>query len=244
MGNSTSETFFQYPGRALIFTFLFSFAIHIFLFSWELRSSSEPSNHFRSERKPLFLSSNQGSAFSKGLVSFSNDRAKSTREIKAAMDTAEPLISNLGEALNEPTPKPSTTKNNPFPPPESLTDESESVLPSLLNEPIFPGGSPNRGKWGRQAIPTTNQVKQSGNQGYAFVVPFLQSLTTYLEPKASCDIKVSVAWSAALVSCTDRQYYSLIAGHFSQQLQIMESLPGAGYCFHVNHDGFTALACN
>ena len=228
MGEGNSAALVRTPRDGLFFAILVSFAAHSLLLTVGLRSAPTPSPSPSSAAgsKPLFLSSRQAFSFDKGLASPAQTSAQATKDV--------PKPSALAETVEAPTPAP----------PELKTDASGSVLPSLLSEPIFPGGSPNRGKWGQRSGPAANQGQQQSHRGPAFVVPFLQSMSAQLDPNTSCDVKVSDAWTTALVSCTDRQFHSLIAGYLSQQLQLVNSLPESGYCFQVKQGEFNTLSCN
>ena len=228
MGEGSSTAMVRTPRDGLFFAILVSFAAHSLLLTVGLRSppAPSPSPSSAAGSKPLFLSSRQAFSSDNGLASPAQAPAQATKDV--------PKPSALAETVEAPTPAP----------PELKTDASGSVLPSLLSEPIFPGGSPNRGKWGQRSGPAANQGQQQGNRGPAFVVPFLQSMSAQLDPNASCDVKVSDAWTTALVSCTDRQFHSLIAGYLSQQLQLVNSLPEAGYCFQLKQGEFNTLSCN
>ena len=228
MGEGSSTAMVRTPRDGLFFAILVSFAAHSLLLTVGLRSAPTPSPSPSSAAgsKPLFLSSRQAFSFDKGLASPAQAPAQATKDV--------PKPSALAETVEAPTPAP----------PELKTDASGSVLPSLLSEPIFPGGSPNRGKWGQRSGPAANQGQQQSHRGPAFVVPFLQSMSAQLDPNTSCDVKVSDAWTTALVSCTDRQFHSLIAGYLSQQLQLVNSLPESGYCFQVKQGEFNTLSCN
>ena len=228
MGEGNSAALVRTPRDGLFFAILVSFAAHSLLLTVGLRSAPTPSPSPSSAAgsKPLFLSSRQAFSSDKGLASPAQASVQATKDV--------PKPSALAETVEAPTPAP----------PELKTDASGSVLPSLLSEPIFPGGSPNRGKWGQRSGPAANQGQQQSHRGPAFVVPFLQSMSAQLDPNTSCDVKVSDAWTTALVSCTDRQFHSLIAGYLSQQLQLVNSLPESGYCFQVKQGEFNTLSCN
>ena len=238
MGEGNSAAMVRTPRDGLFFAILVSFAAHSLLLTVGLRSAPTPSPSPSSAAgsKPLFLSSRQAFSFDKGLASPAQTSAQATKDV--------PKPSALEETVEVPTPAPASQAQSIPEPPELKTDASGSVLPSLLSEPIFPGGSPNRGKWGQRSGPAANQGQQQSHRGPAFVVPFLQSMSAQLDPNASCDIKVSDAWTTALVSCTDRQFHSLIAGYLSQQLQLVNSLPESGYCFQVKQGEFNTLSCN
>ena len=238
MGEGSSIAMVRTPRDGLFFAILVSFAAHSLLLTVGLRSAPTPSPSPSSATgsKPLFLSSRQAFSFDKGLASPAQASAQATKDV--------PKPSALAETVEAPTPAPASQAQSMPAPPELKTDASGSVLPSLLSEPIFPGGSPNRGKWGQRSGPAANQGQQQSNRGPAFVVPFLQSMSAQLDPNASCDVKVSDAWTTALVSCTDRQIHSLIAGYLSQQLQMVNSLPESGYCFQVKQGEFNTLSCN
>ena len=226
MGEGSSIAMVRTPRDGLFFAILVSFAAHSLLLTVGLRSAPTPSPSSAAGSKPLFLSSRQAFSSDKGLASPAQASAQAIKDV--------PKPSALAETVEASTPAP----------PELKTDASGSVLPFLLSEPIFPGGSPNRGKWGQRSGPAANQGQQQSHRGPAFVVPFLQSMSAQLDPNASCDVKVSDAWTTALVSCTDRQFHSLIAGYLSQQLQLVNSLPESGYCFQVKQGEFNTLSCN
>ena len=238
MGEGSSIAMVRTPRDGLFFAILVSFAAHSLLLTVGLRSAPTPSPSPSSAAgsKPLFLSSRQAFSSDKGLASPAQAPAQATKDV--------PKPSALAETVEAPTPAPASQAQSMPAPPELKTDASGSVLPFLLSEPIFPGGSPNRGKWGQRSGPAANQGQQQSHRGPAFVVPFLQSMSAQLDPNASCDVKVSDAWTTALVSCTDRQFHSLIAGYLSQQLQLVNSLPEAGYCFQVKQGEFNTLSCN
>ena len=238
MGEGSSAAMVRTPRDGLFFAILVSFAAHSLLLTVGLRSAPTPSPSPSSAAgsKPLFLSSRQAFSSDKGLASPAQTSAQATKDV--------PKPSALAETVEAPTPAPASQAQSMPAPPELKTDASGSVLPSLLSEPIFPGGSPNRGKWGQRSGHAANQGQQQSNRGPAFVVPFLQSMSAQLDPNASCDVKVSDAWTTALVSCTDRQFHSLIAGYLSQQLQLVNSLPESGYCFQVKQGEFNTLSCN
>jgi len=229
--------------EGLFFAMIVSLAAHSLFFSFEMRSSHTASSTFSSGPQPLFLSSSPKLSSTMGFSSPSNAQAQATRNTNTVTKEAPAKTSNLSDLIDFSTPN-SANQHSSVATTELKTDETGSVLPSLLSEPIFPGGSPNRGQWGRKASPPSNQIHQSEDLGSAFVVPFLQSITTRLEPKASCEIKVSNSWTVARISCTDSEIHSLIAVYLSQQLQIMNSLPGKGYCFQISPGEFSTLACN
>ena len=238
MGEGSSIAMVRTPRDGLFFAILVSFAAHSLLLTVGLRSAPTPSPSPSSAAgsKPLFLSSRQAFSSDKGLASPAQAPAQATKDV--------PKPSALAETVEAPPPAPASQAQSMPAPPELKTDASGSVLPSLLSEPIFPGGSPNRGKWGQRSGPAANQGQQQSHRGPAFVVPFLQSMSAQLDPNASCDVKVSDAWTTALVSCTDRQIHSLIAGYLSQQLQMVNSLPESGFCFQVKQGEFNTLSCN
>jgi len=228
--------FFKTLRDGLLPAILASLIAHTVLLTLEMRSLPPPLKSSGAGSRPLFLSSRQAFSSEKGLASTAQAPAQATKDV--------PKTSVLAETAEAPTPAPASQAQSLPAPAELKTDASGSVLPSLLSEPIFPGGSPNRGKWGQRSGPAANQGQQQSNRGPAFVVPFLQSMSAHLDPNASCDVKVSDAWTSALVSCTDRQFHSLIAGYLSQQLQMVNSLPDAGYCFQVKQGEFNTISCN
>jgi hypothetical protein len=228
--------FFRTLRDGLLPAILASLIAHSVLLTLEMRSLPPPLKSSGAGSRPLFLSSRQAFSLEKGLASPAQAPAQATKDV--------PKTSVLAETAEAPTPAPASQAQSLPAPAELKTDASGSVLPSLLSEPIFPGGSPNRGKWGQRSGPAANQGQQQSNRGPAFVVPFLQSMSAHLDPNASCDVKVSDAWTSALVSCTDRQFHSLIAGYLSQQLQMVNSLPDAGYCFQVKQGEFNTISCN
>jgi hypothetical protein len=228
--------FFRTLRDGLLPAILASLIAHSVLLTLEMRSLPPPLKSSGAGSRPLFLSSRQAFSLEKGLASPAQAPAQATKDV--------PKTSVLAETAEAPTPAPASQAQSLPAPAELKTDASGSVLPSLLSEPIFPGGSPNRGKWGQRSGPAANQGQQQSHRGPAFVVPFLQSMSAQLDPNASCDVKVSDAWTSALVSCTDRQFHSLIAGYLSQQLQMVNSLPDAGYCFQVKQGEFNTLSCN
>jgi len=228
--------FFRTLRDGLLPAILASLIAHSVLLTLEMRSLPPPLKSSGAGSRPLFLSSRQAFSLEKGLASPAQAPAQATKDV--------PKTSVLAETAEAPTPAPASQAQSLPAPAELKTDASGSVLPFLLSEPIFPGGSPNRGKWGQRSGPAANQGQQQSNRGPAFVVPFLQSMSAQLDPNASCDVKVSDAWTSALVSCTDRQFHSLIAGYLSQQLQMVNSLPDAGYCFQVKQGEFNTISCN
>jgi len=228
--------FFRTLRDGLLPAILASLIAHTVLLTLEMRSLPPPLKSSGAGSRPLFLSSRQAFSSEKGLASTAQAPAQATKDV--------PKPSALAETAEAPTPAPASQAQSLPAPAELKTDASGSVLPSLLSEPIFPGGSPNRGKWGQRSGPAANQGQQQSHRGPAFVVPFLQSMSAQLDPNASCDVKVSDAWTSALVSCTDRQFHSLIAGYLSQQLQMVNSLSDAGYCFQVKQGEFNTLSCN
>ena len=245
MGEVSSNALFKTPHDGLFFAILVSIAVHSLLLTLGMRSAPPPSQSSGAGSKPLFLSSRQAFSSDKGLSSHAQTQTKATKEVETVMVEKElPMSSPLAESAEALMPIPASQAQSLLSPPELKTDSSGSVLPSLLSEPIFPGGSPNRGTWGQRSGPAANQGQQPNNRGPAFVVPFLQSMSAQLGPNASCDVKVSDAWTTALVSCTDRKFHSLIAGYLAQQLQMVNSLPEAGFCFQVKQGEFNTLACH
>lgn len=218
------------PRDGLFFAILLSFAAHSLLLTLGMRSAPPPTQSSGAGSKPLFLLSRQAFASHMGSPVPAQSQAPVKKDAEVLVETSTPT-----PAAEDPV---SVSLS------AATADETGSVLPFLLREPIFPGGSPNKGKWGQRSGPPPPQSNNHGNRGPAFVVPFLQSMSTRLATGDSCDIKVSNTWTVAEIACTDSGSTSLIAGFLSQQLQMVNSLPDAGYCFQVKQGEFNTLACH
>jgi hypothetical protein len=245
MGEGSSIVMVRTPRNGLFFAILASFAAHSLLLTLEMRSPPPPlQSSGAGSKKPLFLSSRQAFAPNMGLPVPAKSQEPVKNDAEVLVEKELPKPSALAETVEAPTPAPPSQEQSLLTPPELKTDASGSVLPFLLSEPIFPGGSPNKGKWGQRSGPPPSQSNAQGNRGLAFVVPFLQSMSTRLVTGVSCDIKVSNTWTAAQISCTDSGSTSLIAGFLSQKLQMVNSLPDPCYCFQLSQGQFNTLSCN
>jgi len=239
-----SMSFFKTPRDGLFFAILVSFAAHSLLLTFELRSPHASLQSLGAGSKPLFLFSRQALAPHMGSPVPPQSQEPVKKDADVLVEKEPPKLSTPAESLETLTPTPATEDPVSISPSAATADETGSVLPFLLREPIFPGGSPNKGKWGQRSGPPPLQGNAQGNRGPAFVVPFLQSMSTRLATGDSCDIKVSNSWTIAQISCTDSGSTSLIAGFLSQQLQMVNSLPDAGYCFHVKPGELNTLSCH
>ena len=223
---------------------LASLIAHTVLLTLEMRSLPPPLKSSGAGSRPLFLSSHQAFVSNRELPVSSQSAELDKKDAKGLVEKELPKLSTPAEFLETLTPPLLPEAPVSISPSVVAADETGSVLPSLLSEPIFPGGSPNRGKWGQRSGPPPSQSNTQGNRGAAFVVPFLQSMSTQLASGISCDITVSNAWTAAQVSCTDSGSASLIAGFLSQQLRMVNSLPDASYCFHLKQGELNTLSCH
>ena len=237
-------SFFKTPRDGLLTAIFVSFAAHSLLLTFELRSPPPPLQSSGAGSKPLFLSARQALAPHMGSPVPAQSQEPVKKDADVLVEKELPKLSTPAESLETLTPSPAAEDPVSISPSAATADETGSVLPFLLSEPIFPGGSPNRGKWGQRSGPPPSQGNAQGNRGPAFVVPFLQSLSTRLATGVSCDIKVSNTWTVAQISCNDSGSNSLIAGFLSQQLQMVNSLPDAGYCFQVKPGELSTLSCN
>lgn len=232
------------PRDGLFFAILVSFAAHSLLLTLGMRSAPPPTQSSGAGSKPLFLLSRQAFAPHMGSPVPAQSQEPVKKDAELLVENEPPKLSAPAESLETSTPTPAAEDPVSVSPSAATADASGSVLPFLLSEPIFPGGSPNKGKWGQRSGPPPLKSNVQGNRGPAFVVPFLQSMSTRLATGDSCDIKVSNTWTVAQISCTDSGSTSLIAGFLSQQLQMVNSLPDAGYCFQVKQGEFNTLACH
>jgi hypothetical protein len=244
MAATYSMAFLKAPRDGLLTAVFVSFAAHTLLLTLELRSPPPPLQSSGAGSKILLLSSRQAFAPPMGLQAPSKRQEPVKKEAEVLAEKELPKLSTLAESLDTLTPISPPENPVSVSPSAPTADETGSVLPFLLSEPLFPGGSPNRGKWGQRSGPPPAQRNAQGNRGPAFVVPFLQSMSTRLATGVSCEIKVSNTWTVAQISCTDSGSTSLIAGFLSQQLRMVSSLPDAGYCFHVKSGELNTLSCN
>jgi hypothetical protein len=245
MAPAYSMAFLKAPRYGLLTAIFVSFAAHTLLLTLEMRSPPTPSPQSSATGyKILLLSARKAFAPNMGspVPAQSQEPVKKDADVPVEKDL--PKLSTPAESLDTFTPTPAPEDPVSVSPSALTADETGSVLPFLLSEPIFPGGSPNRGKWGQRSGPPPVQRNAQGNRGPAFVVPFLQSMSTRLATGDSCDIKVSNTWTVAQISCTDSGSTSLIAGFLSQQLQMVNSLPDPGYCFQVKQGELSTLSCN
>jgi len=239
-----SMSFFKTPRDGLFFAILVSFAAHTLLLTLGMRSPPPPLQSLGAGSKPLFLFSHQALAPNMGSPVPAQSQEPVKKDAEVLVEKEPPKLSTPAESLETLTPTSAAEDPVSISASAATADESGSVLPFLLSEPIFPGGSPNKGKWGQRSGPPPPQSNNHGNRGPAFVVPFLQSMSTRLATGDSCDIKVSNSWTIAQISCTDSGSTSLIAGFLSQQLQLVYSLPDAGYCFQVKRGELNTLSCH
>jgi len=244
MVHAYSMSFFKVPRDGLLTAIFVSFAAHTVLLTLVLRSPPYPLQSSGAGSKPLFLFSRQALAPHMGSPVPAQSQEPVKKDAEVLVEKELPKLSTPAESLETLTPTPADEDPVSVSPSAATADETGSVLPFLLSEPIFPGGSPNRGKWGQRSVPPPLQNNGQGNRGPAFVVPFLQSMSTRLATGVSCEIKVSNTWTVAQISCTDSGSTSLIAGFLSQQLRMVNSLPDAGYCFHVKPGELNTLSCN
>ena len=236
--------FFKVPRYGLLTAIFVSFAAHTLLLTLEMHSPPDPSRQSSAAgSRILLLSARQAVSSNKDLPRPVQPQVQATKNLEAVEQDA-PALSPPAESLETATLTPAPQEPSANAISELKLPEAGSVLPALLNETIFPGGSPNRGKWGQRSGPPPFQSNAQGNRGPSFVVPFLQSISTRLATGVSCDIKVSDTWTSAQISCTDSGSTSLIAGFLSQQLQIVNPLPDAGYCFQVKPGELNTLSCN
>jgi hypothetical protein len=234
--------FFNVPRDGLLVAIFVSFAAHTVLLAFWAHTNKPAKPSSLAGTKPLFLSARQALSPNQVLPSPAQPQVQApNKNMQAVLEQEAPKLSIPVEGVESASPVPVPQEPSSSAVSELKVSETGSVLPALLSEPIFPGGSPNKGSWGQRS---RSQPPQTGNQGPAFVVPFLQSMTAQLAPNAYCDVKVSNTWTVAQISCTDSGSTSLMAGFLSQQLRMVNSLPDAGYCFNVKPGELNTLSCN